>query len=67
MDIELEHVQILRPQEGDVIVYRIDKMLSVDTAVHIHRALHELFPDNVCGIIDGGGELVIIRPEDATT
>lgn len=64
MDIELEHVRLLRPQPGDIIVYRTDKMLSHDHAVNVHRSLVDLFPGHRCGIIDAGAELVIVRPEE---
>jgi len=64
MEIELEHVQILRPQKGDVIVYHIDEKLSMTHMENIHRCLRDLFPTNLIGILDAGARLVVLRPDE---
>jgi len=64
MDIELEHVQVIRPLPGDVIVYNTEARLSAGRVAQITQQLRQLFPDNLIGILDAGARLVIVRADE---
>lgn len=55
------HVEVLRLDPGDVVVYRSREVLDPSTVEAIAEALRDLFPLNRVAVLDAGASLTPIR------
>lgn len=61
---EIKDILIARVQPGDKVILRVKERIPMSQVELLWQWLHELFPDNKVGVIDGGDvEIEIIRPE----
>jgi len=60
-DQELPHVQVLRLQSGDVVVFHVDQRMSDEMYDHTITQTKEQFPGHQVLVLDGGMKLSVVR------
>lgn len=60
-DQELPHVQVLRLQPNDVVVFHVDQHLSDEMYDHTITQTKDQFPGHQVMILDGGMKLSVVR------
>lgn len=62
--IQIDALQILHLEPGDVLAVKFDRPLSLQEAHDVREQVKRLLPDNEVMVLDKGIELTAIRSED---
>jgi len=62
----IKSMQVLELKKNDILVFKTDERLSVETHKHFKEAIEEYLPDNIKGkvkvlILDSGMDIGVIR------
>lgn len=60
---ECQHVEVVRVQPGDVIVYTHSERLFAEEVQQVADDLSQIFPNNRCIVVDPPADIKIVRAE----
>lgn len=63
--LPLEHLQVLRLEPGDILVFTFPGSMSVAHTESVLESMHREFPGHKALVIDQGGLLGVIRAEQS--
>lgn len=62
--IQLEHVEVLRLEPHDVLVYHHSGRLNSEAIANISDLLRGYFPDHRIAVLEEGASFQVLRPEE---